>query len=134
MHTNLHELTPLERAREFHRQLLSHIPTYTGEELARLRELDPTSAGEPNRALRESHQIFGVPLLDTWHYPRFQFDAHGRPCAQAAQLLEALGVREDPWDMLRWLVEPHPALGDVPPVDLWETEPERVIALARQEH
>jgi hypothetical protein len=131
MHQNLHEPTPLERVREFHRQLLAQIPTYTGEELARLREIDPSGAGEANRALRESHQIFAVPFLDTWHYPRFQFDAHGQPCPQAAQLLVALGAADDAWNVLRWFVEPHPALDDVTPMERWATDPERVIALAR---
>ena len=128
------EPTPFQRQREFHRQLLSQIATYTGTELARLRELNPAKAGEPNRALRESHQIFAVPLGDTWHYPRFQFDTHGRPCPHASQLLSALGSDVDPWDLLRWFVEPHPKLNGVAPLDEWAADPARVIDLARRTH
>jgi hypothetical protein len=128
------ELKPFERVRALHKQLLAHIPTYTGEELARPRERDPAAAGERHRALRESHQIFGVPLGDTWHYPRFQFDTRGRPSPHAAELLEALGTSADPWDVLRWFIEPNQKLDGAPPFEHWNVDPGSVIEIARRSH
>jgi hypothetical protein len=128
------EPTSIERLREVHQQLLSHIATYTGTELARLRELNPAEAGVPNRALRESHQVFAVPHVDTWHYPRFQFEPNGKPCEHATQLMSALGVDVDPWDLLRWFVEPNPKLDGVAPIDKWAEDPAKIIDLARRSH
>jgi hypothetical protein len=126
------DLTAFERLREFRKELLAHIATYTGAELARLRELNPAEAGVPNRTLRESNQVFAVPLGDTWHYPRFQFEPNGRPSAHATRLLSALGPGFDPWDLLQWFIEPNPQLDASTPLEVWSVDPDKVIALARR--
>jgi hypothetical protein len=74
------------------------------------------------------------------HVPAFQFDSNGAPAAAwitlIAELRRAKPIPAD-WDILAWLLRPHPLLNGCAPLHIQATNPQRVRQLAyanRREH
>jgi len=68
------------------------------------------------------------------HVPAFQFDSSGAPAAAWITLIAALrGTESTPanWNILAWLLRPHPLLDNRTPLEVQATNPQRVRQLAR---
>ena len=68
------------------------------------------------------------------HIPSFQFDSSGAPSAVWITLIAELkGAKSHPehWDILAWLLRPHPILKDCSPMSMYMKDPQRVRQLAR---
>jgi hypothetical protein len=67
------------------------------------------------------------------HVPLFQFDSNGAPSAAWITLIAVLRGKDSiptDWDIVAWLLRPHPLLNDRPPLDVQKTNPQRVRQLA----
>jgi hypothetical protein len=67
------------------------------------------------------------------YVPAFQFDSDGVPAAAWLTLIAVLrGTKSRPsdWDILAWLLRPHPLLSGGAPLDMQATNPQRVRELA----
>jgi hypothetical protein len=67
------------------------------------------------------------------HVPLFQFDSNNAPAASWITLVAVLrGESPTPsdWDILAWLLRPHPLLQDRSPLSVQPTNPQRVRQLA----
>jgi hypothetical protein len=73
--------------------------------------------------------LLTVPVAGLDHYPGFAFGPDGRPRPVLGRVAAALPGRSG-WDLVGWLVLPHPALGGARPVDLLDTQPDVVVAAA----
>jgi len=67
------------------------------------------------------------------HVPLFQFDSNNAPAASWITLIAVLrGETPSPsdWDILAWLLRPHPLLQDRSPLSVQSANPQRVRQLA----
>lgn len=68
------------------------------------------------------------------HVPGFQFDESGTPAATWITLISVLRSSESQptdWDVLAWLLRPHPLLDKRSPMSMHQTNPQRIRLLAR---
>jgi len=114
--------------------LLAQVPAYTSEQLAELRGSTTSNASQLGQDLRKSGKVLSVRHGKSWHYPCFQFDHKGRPCAEVAEILSALGDDADPWDVLQWFAEPNELLDGRTPYEAWSTDRRAVVEIARGAH
>jgi hypothetical protein len=108
--------------------------------LARDSEIVPRAADRhPGGCVWLSRQIAGRGLLFfTWQealwFPVFQFEKADmslrRPVARIAA--ELAGWMDD-WERVQWFVQPHCALGDRTPLELFDAQADRVMEAARME-
>lgn len=85
--------------------------------------------------LRTVGELFGVwSPQGRYVHPDFQFD-QGAIRPRVRELLAILPKRSDDggWGIAIWLHSPHPRLDDREPAKVFETEPQRVIDLAKDE-
>ena len=85
--------------------------------------------------LRTAGELFGVwSPQGRYVHPDFQFD-QGAIRPRVHELLSLLPKRSDDggWGNAIWLHSPHPRLDDKEPAEVFETEPQRVIDLAKEE-
>ena len=79
---------------------------------------------------RSDRKIFAIEHQGRLLYPAFQFDEVGRPRAVIGKILDALGRGTGPWQTAIWFTTPNSWLDRRKPVDLLESEPDRVIDAA----
>jgi hypothetical protein len=91
------------------------------------------SQSETNRrqyanAQRQRGDLLGLPRLNTYLYPAFQFDI-ARRCVRetAVRVNRLLGANEDPWGVASWWTTPSERLGSRPPKELLGTEEEHLL-------
>jgi hypothetical protein len=101
----------------------------SGEVAVRAGSRAKNRAALANRWKQEG-RVFSVPHQGSVHYPAFQFDEEGQPCAAVAGVLRALGAKLSDWSLALWFTGRYGSLGDRRPVDLLATEPDRVAAAA----
>jgi hypothetical protein len=108
--------------------------------IARERMLDAEAAGallgsqsETNRrqyanAQRQRGDLLGLPRLNTYLYPAFQFDM-ARRCIResAASVNRLLGASEDPWGVASWWTTPSERLQNRAPKELLGTDEEPLL-------
>lgn len=137
---------PLERAfhlqdstsertllRDARKELLSKVATFTSEELASAAGSISNNASQYALDLRSRGKVFGVRFGRTWHYPRFQFDAERRALPEMKVVLDALSPDPQGWDRLQWFVTPHERLTGRSPLQIWDTDRNKVIEAAQTE-
>lgn len=100
------------------------------------RRLDPTAPNEKlaTSKARQEEKIFGLWDGERFHYPLFQFEAGGGPRSATHRLIKVLPRDRDGsvgTDAVLWVFTPDDALDGDAPVDVFPTDPERVIELAR---
>jgi poly(hydroxyalkanoate) granule-associated protein len=78
-------------------------------------------------------RIFTVDHEGTKHVPLFQFDKGGQPRPAVAGVIRALGGKTSNWGLALWLTANSGWLGGRRPVDLLNSEPERVVQAAESE-
>jgi hypothetical protein len=100
------------------------------------RRVDPTAADEKQAAsiARREEKIFGYWDGARFHYPAFQFEAGGGPRAETERLVQVLPRDLDGnvgTDATLWVFAPDDALDGSTPAEMFVSDPERVISLAR---
>ena len=79
---------------------------------------------------RSDRKLFAIEHHGRLLYPAFQFDEVGRPKAVIGRILKALGLGTGPWQTAIWFTTPNSWLDRRRPLDLLESEPDRVIDAA----
>ena len=79
---------------------------------------------------RSDRKIFAIEHRGRLLYPAFQFDEVGRPKAVIGRILKALGPATGPWQTAIWFTTPNSWLDRRRPLDLLESELDRVIDAA----
>jgi hypothetical protein len=79
-------------------------------------------------AQRQRGDLLGVPRLNAYLYPAFQFDL-ARRCIRetAAAVNRMLGASDDPWGVASWWTTPSERLQNRAPKDLLGTEEESLL-------
>lgn len=80
---------------------------------------------------RAEGKVFAVEHSGDLLYPAFQFDEGGRPRPIIGKVLAALGPHVGPWQVALWFVSPNGWLDGARPIELMDTEPDRVLEAAR---
>lgn len=119
-------------ARQRHQLLASGA--HTIESLGELRgDTAPSATRTWLTRKRKSAQLFTVTHDGAALLPAFQLDAEGQPRPEVGAVLEALAPAEmSPWATWTWFTSTSAWLGGAKPVDLLDTEPERVATAARR--
>lgn len=99
-----------------------------------LKEFGSSWSGKAEHEVWEREgRIFTVDHEGTKHVPRFQFDEKGQPRPAVAGVIRALGGKTSNWGLALWLTANSGWLGGRRPVDLLNSEPERVVQAAESE-
>ena len=117
------------------RQLLTQ-PEHWLDSVAVGRRVDPTASDEKHAAgiARREERIFAYWDGVCFHYPAFQFQAGGGPRAATERLVQVLPRDRDGTvgtDATLWVFAPDDALDGSTPAEVFVSDPERVILLAR---
>jgi hypothetical protein len=127
---------PSERLllREARQELLEKVVSFTSEELATAGGSMSGNASQYALDLRSRGKVFGVRFGRTWHYPKFQFDTQRRALPEMEAVLDALTPDPQGWDRLQWFVTPHERLRGRSPLQMWDSDRNKVIEAAQTEH
>lgn len=92
------------------------------------------ASAQPNKWKREG-RIFAIRQGGSDYYPAYALDADAgyRPVKGLASVLEVFGDNLDGWDIAIWFASVNGFLGGVTPMSLIASDPERVLAAARDE-
>lgn len=104
-------------------------------ELAQLAQLSTTNpSAQPNK-WKKNGQIFAIHHNGVDYFPGYGLDrdANFRPLKAMSQVIEVFDGHKDGWGMAFWFLSANSFLGGKRPQDLLATDPERVIAAARDE-
>lgn len=82
---------------------------------------------------KQEGRIFSVPHRGSIYFPSFQFDAEGHPRKAVAGVVKALGAKISEWGLGLWFTAGNGWLADRRPVDLLESDPQRVVEAAERE-
>lgn len=82
---------------------------------------------------KQEGRIFAVPHGGQHLWPGFQLDDEGQPKPVIAEVLEVLEPDLTPWQLALWFTGRSGWLDGARPVDLLESEPERVVEAARRD-
>ena len=82
---------------------------------------------------KQEGRIFSVPHRGSVYFPSFQFDSEGRPREAVAGVIRAWGSKISEWGLGLWFTAANGTLGGKRPVDLLESEPDRVVGAAERE-
>lgn len=82
----------------------------------------------------EPEQLLVLPHRGRRYIPAFQFLEDGSPSPIWFTLMAILLEQDrfDNWDLLAWLIRPHPAFEDRPPIDVLYADPKSVLRWARR--
>jgi hypothetical protein len=129
---------PQQAAIEFRNELLdrqwpdaAQMSALTGAQLG-LNEAKAYAA-----SLRNQRVLLGVwSIRDRgFRYPGFQFETSGQLRSDVAELLAILPDNDDRggWRRAFWLYSPHARLDGAEPAEVFVTDPQRVIMVAKQQ-
>jgi hypothetical protein len=82
---------------------------------------------------KQEGRIFAVGHRGATYYPGFQFDSEGRPREGVARVLGALSGKLSDWGLALWWTGANGFLGGARPVDLLDSQPDRVAEAAVRE-
>jgi hypothetical protein len=111
---------------------LSEFPALSSAEVAERYGSSAKNRAALAQSWRKQGKVFAVPIRNGQRFPLFQFDEHGEPKPAIARVLAPLRTAgfED-WQVALWFTGALASLEDRRPVDLIDTDPERVIEAAR---
>ena len=104
-------------------------------ELAQLAGLSPRNpSAQPNKWKKQG-QIFAIHHNGVDYFPGYGLDPDNafRPLKALAGILLVLAPHKDGWGMAYWFMSANGFLGGQRPQDLLRTDPDRVLAAARDE-
>ncbi|MCO6055548.1 hypothetical protein NG726_02515 [Pseudomonas sp. MOB-449] len=89
---------------------------------------------QPNKWKREG-KIFAILHHGNDYFPAYGLDPHQgyRPQKAMAEVLKVFGTTKDAWGLAYWFTSVNSFMGGKRPQDLLATQPERVIAAAKDE-
>lgn len=101
-------------------------------QLAQLSTANPSA--QPNK-WKKAGRIFAIRHNGVDYFPAYGLDKDEgfRPLKALAQVIEVFDGHKDGWGMAFWFLSANSFLGGKRPQDLLATQPERVIAAARDE-
>lgn len=130
--TLLKEAAMLARSRK---AVLEGADWLTAAKLAELAGLSTTNpSAQPNKWKR-SQQIFAIQHNGVDYFPGYGLDpqANWRPRKALKAVLEVFGDDKDGWGLAYWFLSANSFLGGRRPQDVLATDPEQVVAAARDE-
>ncbi|MGU1062185.1 hypothetical protein ACSEPQ_04835 [Pseudomonas aeruginosa] len=107
----------------------------TAAQIAEVADLSASNPStQPNKWKRQG-QIFAVHHNGVDYFPGYALDpeANYRPHKSLKPILEVFGDEKDGWGLASWFLAANSFLGGRRPQDVLMTEPERVLAAARDE-
>ena len=107
----------------------------TAAELTQLAQLSTANpSAQPNK-WKKAGRIFAIHHNGVDYFPAYGLDKDEgfRPLKALAQVIEVFDGHKDGWGMAFWFLSANSFLGGKRPQDLLATQPERVIAAARDE-
>ena len=109
-----------------------YIPASEIAKLAGYSEINPSA--QPNKWKREG-AIFAIPHNGTDYFPIFALDPESnyKPYPAIQEIVEVFGETKGAWSLALWFSSLNSYLDDRRPQDLVESEPEHVVAAARDE-
>jgi hypothetical protein len=119
-------------------RMLNEFGYFTAEQLAHANGSQASNRAALADNWRKRRQVFAVPHPDKTArerdiYPAFQFE-DGKPIKAVQEVIEAFGGRKAPWKLALWFTSNNGLLpGSARPVDLLASDPQTVIAAARQD-
>lgn len=128
----LKEAEMLARARK---AVLEGGDWLTAAELARMAGLSERNpSAQPNKWKRQ-RQIFAIHHNGVDYFPGYGLDPEAgyRPRKSLKSVLEVFGDEKDGWGLAFWFLSANSLLGGRRPQDVLVTDPERVIAAAKDE-
>ena len=126
----------VEQARrnaEARARLLAELPTATSAEVAELSGSRARNKAALAGAWRKQGRLFAVSVSGQLRFPVFQLDSNGQPkpvIQRALRPLLAAGLRD--WQLALWFAGANARLDGRRPVDVLDSEPERVVEAAEQ--
>lgn len=107
----------------------------TAAQLAEMAGLSTNNpSAQPNKWKRQK-QIFAIDLNGVDYFPGYGLDPEAgyRPRRSLKPILEVFGDEKDGWGLAYWFLGANSFLGGRRPQDILASEPERVLAAARDE-
>jgi hypothetical protein len=112
---------------------LRDVPTATSADLAELSGSRARNKAALAGGWRKAGRVFAVSVSGQLRFPLFQFDGAGQPKPQLAAILRALQENGlSGWELALWFAGASERLDGRRPLDLIDTEPDRVLDVARQ--
>jgi len=120
---------------ELRSQLIGEYPSVRSDQREAGQRLETDLKLESARQLERQGLIFSVSYQGTDYFPLFQFcQDTGKPMEIIKELIEIFELgKSNSWELFIWLVCPTGLLGGIKPVELMQSEPERVLKAARCE-
>jgi hypothetical protein len=122
-------ITNVRRNTDFRLWIAEKYGVLTGTQLGAAPHGASSGAPEASRWLEEGW-LFSVAVGNTELYPKFEFDADGKPLPVLREVLRALDGSLHGWEIAGWLTSANADLRGHAPIDLWTKEPESVVAAA----
>jgi len=114
-------------------EFLKELPTATSAEVAELSGSRARNKAALAGSWRKQRRVFGVSASGQLRFPLFQLDRDGQPKPQIAELLHALeGQGLSGWELALWFTGANDRLDGKRPLDLLDSEPQRVLEAAGQ--
>jgi hypothetical protein len=113
--------------------LLSEFGALTAAQVAELAGSEARNTSALAGRWRREGRLVAVEHRGTTYYPGFQFDPEGRPRPVVAEVLKHLQAPGmTPWQHALWFTTANGWLDGQRPVDLFDKDPEAVIAAAKE--
>jgi hypothetical protein len=137
----LTDVTPSKAAREQARMLIEAKTAILNSgdflpatEVAKLAGFSSTNLSVQPNKWKRSREIFAIQHGREDYLPLFALDTAGhRPRKEMAEILGVFGDAKDGWGLAFWFAGLNSFLDDERPQDVLATDPERVIAAAKDE-
>ena len=112
---------------------LREVPTASSAELAELSGSRARNKAALAGGWRKAGRVFAVSVSGQLRFPLFQFDQAGQPKPQLAEVVRALEQNGlSGWELALWFAGASERLDGQRPLDVLDTEPDRVLTAARQ--
>jgi DNA helicase HerA-like ATPase len=130
------ESAVVEQARrnaEARTAFLKEVPTATSADVAELSGSRARNKAALAGGWRKRGKVFAISASGQLRFPLFQFDREGQPKRELAELLAVLQEQGlSGWEIALWFSGANERLDGKRPLDLLESEPERVLDAASQ--
>jgi hypothetical protein len=127
-----HEPSDRQSLLRVRKELLDKVGAFTSEDIAAAAGSTTVNPSQLAADQRRAGRVFGVKFGQSWHYPKFQFDAGRNTIPEMKDVLTAL-PDEQGWDRLQWFLEPHEKLRGRTPLEVWKTDRRKVVDAANTE-
>jgi hypothetical protein len=120
-----------EATLEWHRDFIEKIPTWTAAEVSsQTISKRSNKSAAASRWLREG-RIFSVRFAGEQRFPRFEFQ-NGAPIPVIAKVIRIFATDATGWSLAFFFANPNSYIGGRKPIELIQTDPDRVVSLAER--